>query len=145
MVWSCSCLPGRRPRSKRYPSIPQGPAPAHGPFLLTVENLVQCSSDAPIFSDAVLSRYDVSMNGHFTGTLYEKLGSIGNLAFPASGTIVLNPDCSYASRLYRNICGTPVTIDTRSGYFDQGEKLYWLQASHGGTQYSFEQGQRVGW
>lgn len=121
-----------------------GPETAHGSYLLPVENLVQFSSDVPIFSDAVLLRYDVSLNGDFTGTLYEKLGPTGNLVFPASGTIIVNPDCSYSSRLYLNIFGTPVTIDTRGVYFDQGKKLYGLQVSAGGTKYSFGQGQRVG-
>lgn len=121
-----------------------GPETAHGSFLLPVENLVQFSSGAPIFSDAVLLRYDVSMNGDFTGTLYEKLGPTGNLVFPASGTIAVNPDCSYASNLYLNVFGTPVTIATRGVLFDQGKKLYGLQVSSGGTQYSFGQGQRIG-
>jgi hypothetical protein len=121
-----------------------GPETAHGSFLLPVENLVQFSSDVPLFSDAVLLRYDVSMNGDFTGTLYEKLGPTGNLVFPVSGTINVNSDCSYASSLYLNVFGTPVTIATRGIFFDQGKKLYGLQVSSGGTQYSFGQGVRIG-
>jgi hypothetical protein len=121
-----------------------GPQTANGSYLQPVENLTQFSSDVPIFSGAVLLHYNVSISGDFTGTLYEKLGPTGNLVFPFSGTIVVNPDCSYASSIYVNVYGTPVTIATRGLFFDQGKKLYGLQVSSGGTQYSFGQGVRVG-
>ena len=120
-----------------------GPQTATGSYLMSVENMVQFGTSRPIFSDVLLLRYDVSSNGDYTGTLYEKLGPNGNIVLPASGTITVNPDCSYESTLNLTIQGVPVTIGTRGVYFDQGKKLYGLQVSTGGTQFSFGQGERI--
>jgi hypothetical protein len=119
-----------------------GPQTASGSYVQQVENLVRFGSN-PIFSDVLLLRSDVSMNGEFTGTLYEKLGPGGNIVLPATGTITVNPDCSYASNLNLTIQGVPVTIAIRGVFFDQGKKFYGLQVSTGGTQYSFGQGERI--
>jgi hypothetical protein len=120
-----------------------GPQTAHGIYLMPVENLVQFGPN-PIFSDALLLRFDISMNGDYTGTLYEKLGPTGNIMLPISGTFTVNPDCSYASNLDLAIQGVPVTIATRGVFFDGGKKLYGLQVSSGGTQFSFGHGERIG-
>lgn len=120
-----------------------GPQTATGSYVMSVENMVQFTPKAPIFSDVLLLRTDVSRSGDYTGMLYEKLGDVGNIILPVSGTITVNPDCSYASVLNVTIQDTPVTIGTRGVYFDQGKKFYGLQVSTGGTQFSFGQGERI--
>lgn len=119
-----------------------GPQTAAGSYVQSVENLVQFGAN-PIFSDALLMRTDVSMSGDYTGTLYEKLGPGGNIMLPVSGTITVNPDCSYESTLNLSIQGTPVSIGIRGVYFDEGKGFYGLQMSTGGTLFSFGQGERI--
>lgn len=122
-----------------------GPQTAHGTYVMSVENLVWFDTPYPIFSDAVLLRLDVSMTGDFTGMMYEKLGPSGGIELPASGTITVNPDCSFASTLNVTIHGEPVAIPIRGVFFDQGKKMYGLNMNQNptGTLYSFGQGQRI--
>jgi len=125
-----------------------GPQTAKGRYVWAVENLVQFTPDAPIFSDALLLSMDVSMSGDYSGMLYEKLGPTGNIVLPASGKITVNPDCSYAATLNLTIQSVPVSIPIRGVFFEQGKKLYGLavdtaQADTGGTYFSFGQGQRT--
>ncbi len=123
-----------------------GPQTAHGTYVWAVENLVWFDTPYPIFSDVVLLRTDIAMSGDFTGMMYEKLGPSGGIELPASGTITVNPDCSFASTLNLNIHGVPVAIPIRGVFFDQGKKLYGLNMNQDstGTLYSFGQGQRIG-
>jgi hypothetical protein len=114
---------------------------------IPVENLVKFGPTVPIFSDVLLMRLDVAMNGDFTGQIFEKLGPLGppgGVLPPASGTITVNADCSYAASLHLTVQGSPITIGIRGVFYDQGKKLYGLQVSSGGTQYSFGEGQRIG-
>lgn len=125
-----------------------GAQTAKGTYVWAVENLVQFTPDAPIFSDALLLTMDVSMTGDYTGMLYEKLGPTGNIVLPTSGTIIVNPNCSYAATLNLTIQNVPVSIPIRGVFFEQGKKLYGLavdpaQADTGGTEFSFGQGQRT--
>ena len=118
-----------------------GPQTATGSYLQSVENMVQFTPVLPIFSDVLLLRTDVAMNGDYTGMLYEKLGPSGDIVLPVSGTITVNPDCSYEATLKIEAIGANVGI--RGVYFDQGKKLYGLQVSTGGTLFSIGQGERI--
>lgn len=134
---------GHRLSTPGQPLNTCGPQTAAGSYLSSVENFVQFDAEIPIFSDVLLGRTEVAMNGDYSGTLYEKLGPGGGIKLPVSGTIKVNPDCSYQSTLNVTIQGTAVTIETRGVYFDQGKKSYGLQVSTGGTQFSFGQGERI--
>jgi hypothetical protein len=122
-----------------------GPQTANGTYLMTVENLVQFPSQ-PLFSDAVLLRLDIAINGDYTGMLYEKFGPKGGIELPVYGTMIVNPDCSYASDMYFTVNGNPTMAPLRGVFFDQGKKLYGLNVNDRpvGTQYSFGEGQRIG-
>jgi hypothetical protein len=121
-----------------------GPQTAHGSYVLAAENLVKFGLN-PIFADAILLRFSVSMNGDFDGVMYEKLGPTGNIEVPASGTTTVNPDCTFSMKLDLVIQGKTVTAPVRGVFFDQGKMFYGLNMnSSGGTQYSVGQGQRIG-
>lgn len=120
-----------------------GPHTAKGSYLMAVENMIQFNPTPPIVSDVLLLRYDVSMNGDYTGTLYENLGGNGDIVLPTSGTIKVNPDCSYESTLNFKIGTEDVSIDTRGVYFDEGKKFYGLAVTSGGIQFSFGEGVRT--
>jgi hypothetical protein len=122
-----------------------GPQTSNGTYLLTVENLVNFPT-TPIFSDALLLRLDISMNGDYTGMLYEKFGPTGGIELPVWGTMMVNPDCSYASDLQFTLNGVLKTAPMRGVFFDQGKKLYGLNVNRRavGAQYSFGEGQRIG-
>lgn len=141
---------GHRIRRSDEPLTTCGRQTARGSYLWSVENLVKFGPSAPIFSDVLLMRLDVAMNGDFTGQIFEKLGPLGppgGVLPPATGTISVNPDCSFEMSLHLTVQGNPVTIPIRGVFYDQGKKLYGLQVSggggSGGTQYSFGEGQRI--
>ncbi len=123
-----------------------GPQTAHGTYVMSIENLVWFSENLPLFADVVLLRIDISMTGDFTGVMYEKLGPSGGIELPASGTMTVNPDCSFTGNLDLVIHGNPVTAPLRGVFFDQGKKLYGLNMNQNptGTLYSFGQGERIG-
>lgn len=123
---------------------PCGPQTARGAYLMSAENLVKMGPN-PVFADTALLRFDVSMGGELTGTLYEKLGPTGNIELPLSGTVAVAPDCSFAATINVTILGVPKTIPLRGVFFDQGKKLYGLNVASGpgGTQWSFGEGQRI--
>jgi len=127
-----------------------GPQTANGSFLMTVENLVRMPADQnhsdAIYSDALLLRLDVSMSGNYTGTLYEKMGPEGNIVLPVWGTMIVSPDCSYATDLmiqFENgvISASPI----RGVFFEQGKKMFGLNMRNlpWGTQYSYGEGVRI--
>ncbi len=120
-----------------------GPQTAAGSYVVSVENMVQFSASAPIFSDVLLLRYDVSKSGDYEGTLYEKLGPAGNIVLPASGTIKVNPDCSLESTLNITILNKPATISSRGVAFDQGKRFYAIVVSSGGVKFSLIEGKRI--
>lgn len=123
-----------------------GPQTAHGTYVMSAENLVWFTETYPIFADAVLARLDISMTGDFTGIFYEKLGPSGGIELPASGTMTVNSDCSFASTLNLTIHGVPVAVPLRGVFFEDGKKLYLLNMNQSptGTLYSFGQGLRIG-
>ncbi len=136
---------GHRISKPNEPPNTCGPQTAQGTYVMSVENLVQFEAGKPIFADAVLLYFNVSMTGEYTGKLYEKLGPLGGIELPATGTITVNPDCSFASTLNLTINGAPVTVPIRGVFFDNGKKLYGLNMNTDttGTLYSFGEGQRV--
>jgi hypothetical protein len=121
-----------------------GPQTARGAYLLAADNMVRLGSN-PLFTDAVLIRYDVSMTGDLTGTLYEKLGTTGHIALPVWGKISVDPDCSFAATFSFTLQGTTRTVPMRGVFFDEGKNLFGLNVNvgAGGTQYSFGRGQRI--
>jgi hypothetical protein len=124
-----------------------GPQTANGSYLFAVENLVRFDTPYPIFSDALLMRMDVSMNGDYTGKLYEKLGPKGNIVLPISGTLTVNPDCSFATGLIIDFGGgVTATAPVRGVLFDQGNRAFGLNMNTSpiGTQFSYGEGVRIG-
>ena len=121
-----------------------GPLTAKGTYLLSTENMVRFGLN-PIFADAALLRFDVSMQGELAGTMFEKLGPTGDIQLPLSGTITVEPDCSFAASVHVTINGVTKLISLRGVFFDQGKRLFGLQVGSGpgGTQWSFGQGQRI--
>ncbi len=115
------------------------PQTKEGRWLVTAENLVQFPTQ-PMFSDVVLLTYDVSTTGDYTGTLYEKLGTIGDIVLPATGTTHVNPDCSFTGELYLTVYGKPTTGPIRGVFFDQGKKFYALNMN---PAFSFAVGERI--
>ena len=124
-----------------------GPQTANGSYLIAVENLVRFGPTNPIFSDALLLRLDISMNGDYTGKLYEKMGPTGNIVLPVSGRMDVNPDCSYATDLMIDFGnGVIAASPTRGVFFDHGKKLVGLNMNDRpvGTQFSYAEGERIG-
>lgn len=122
-----------------------GPQTSNGSYLMAVENLVRFGDTAPIFSDAVLLRLDVSMSGDYTGMLYEKLGPTGNIMLPVSGTLNVEPDCSYATDLVIDFGNRTATAPVRGVFFDQGKRFFGLNMNDRplGTQFSHGEGVRL--
>jgi hypothetical protein len=123
---------------------PCGPQTARGGYVVSAENLVRSGTN-PIFADAVLLRFDVTMAGDLTGMLYEKLGPTGNIELPMTGTITVAPDCSFSAALGVMLHGVLKTIPLRGVFFDQGKQLFALHVGSGpgGTQWGFATGLRV--
>jgi hypothetical protein len=130
---------GHRINEPGEPPNTCGPQTAKGRYVMTAENLVQFPT-WPIYSDAVLAIYDVSMTGDSTGTLYEKLGPYGAIVLPLTGKIDVNPDCSFTGELYLTIGGKPTTGPIRGVFFDQGKKFFALNMN---PAFSFALGERI--
>lgn len=116
-----------------------GPQTVHGTYLVTAENIIAVNPTTAFF-DTILFRLNISLNGDYTGMLYEKLGPI-SVELPVSGTFTVNPDCSYSWNL--NVQGIPGTIGVRGVFFNEGKELYGLAMDPEGIKYSFAQGKRV--
>jgi len=127
-----------------------GPQTAQGSYLTSVENIVEFNAPTPpAFADVLLLRTDVSMAGDYTGTMYEKLGPDGGIQLPVSGTITVNPDCSFTNTL--NIPALGASIVGKGVYFNEGKEYYMmpllnpdLPADQQGIKYSFARGTRIG-
>jgi hypothetical protein len=126
-----------------------GPQTAKGTYVAVAENLVHpvWLGPNPVYSDTLLMRFDVSMSGEFTGTLFEKLGPKGDIESPIWGTMTVHADCSFEATLNLIVHGTPATAPLRGVFFDQGQQYYVMgvrvSPGLGGIQYSFGQGQRT--
>ena len=125
-----------------------GPQTSNGTYLMTAENILPVPDlpGSPLFENAMLLHLQVSMTGDFTGMLYEKLGPVGNIEVPISGTIAVNPDCSFSQTLNFEVHGVPRAVFIRGVYFNEGKELYALGIDDlgMGIKFSFARGQRIG-
>jgi len=114
-----------------------GPQTAQGKWLTTTENIVWWTGDTA-WADTLFLLEDVSETGHFTGTLYEKLGDYGDIQHPIWGAIKVNPDCSFTENLNIKDIGTVVG---KGVYFNRGKEAYVMAV---GLSYSFGHSERIG-
>jgi len=101
-------------------------------------------------ADTFLLRMDVSMDGDYTGLLYEKYGAVSIDGLPVSGTFTVNPDCSFAATLDVNP-SEEGAIEDRVVFVNEGKEFYRLgilnpsrPANDKGIKYSLCQGPRIG-
>ena len=114
-----------------------GAQTAQGSWLTSVEQIIPWSWPTA-WADAALVRQDVSETGHFTGTLYEKLGDLSNIEHPVWGMIKVHPDCSFSETL---IGPDPVGTNIIKGaYFNEGRESYGMVM---GLSYSFGHSERI--
>jgi hypothetical protein len=132
---------GRRIRKSDEPMNSCGPQTAQGTYLVSAENIVTPASDLG-FADAVLLNIHVSKTGTYTGALYEKYGPY-TVELPASGSVQVQPDCSFSSTLDIVIEGVPVTVDLSGVYFEPGKKYYGMLTNEGFA-HGFVEGIRTG-
>jgi hypothetical protein len=99
-------------------------------------------------ADTLLMLMDVSMDGDFTGKLYEKYGAASIDGLPIFGTVAVNPDRSSATLI--NISGKG-KLEMRGVYFNEGKEYYGMavgdptvETGKQVIQYSFCQGTRIG-
>jgi len=137
---------GHRIKKSAEPPHSCGPQTARGTYVETVENIVNLGPavfNVTGFSDALFIRENIGMNGHYTGTLFEKLGPVSVDKLPVHGEFVVNPDCSFHGTLKFTIETGPVTLVVKGVFFDEGNEFYGL-AIDPGVPYSFAQGKRIG-
>ena len=132
---------GHRMRKPGEPIVTCGPQTVHGTYLFTYENIIAVDPTTAFF-DNVLLRLNISMDGNFTGMLYEKLGPIEGIELPVWGAITINPDCSTSQLLNVVIQGNPATVSIRGIFFNQGKEFYGLAVDQE-IPYSFTQGTRI--
>jgi len=141
---------GRRISNSSAPVRSCGPHTAHGTYLLSAENIVEVSFDPAVAAaDNLFIRQDISMNGDWTGRLYEKLGPV-SVNTPALGTFAVNPDCSFNSTL-RVPEFFPNAIVIKGVLFNEGKEYYALAIEdlslppdQQGIKFSFAYGKRIG-
>ena len=124
--------------SKRVHSC--GQHTAHGTYLLTAENLVAAEPHTAV-ADTLFIREDVSLTGDYTGTLYEKIGTVP-VETPALGTITVNPDCSFTGTLKVPEFFSGAIV-MKGVFFNEGKEYYALAIDEG-IPYSFAYGKRIG-
>ena len=142
---------GHRISKGRAPVSFCGPQTAHGSYLMTCENIMRSAVyPSKAVADTLLLRMDVSMDGNYTGLLYEQYGAVSIDALPVSGTFTVNPDCSFAATLDVNPDKEGV-VEERGVFFNEGKDFYGmailstsLPANDQGIKYSFCQGTRIG-
>lgn len=132
---------GQRIRKHTDPVATCGPQTIRGTYLFAVENVIAADPTTAFF-DNVLLHLNVSMDGNFTGMLYEKLGPIENIELPVWGTVTIDPDCSASQLLNVEIQGVPVTVSIRGFYFNEGKQFYGM-AMDQEIPYSFSEGRRI--
>lgn len=122
-----------------------GPQSAQGRYLVTAENIIDVDPKTA-FTDTVLLVEDVTMDGDYAGTLYEKLGPIGPIQLPINGKVTVNPDCSMTSSL--NVEGIAGPIMVKGVFYNEGKDYYGMAIIDLGNNspfmYSFLQGKRIG-
>ena len=65
------------------------------------------------------------------------------MELPASGSVYVNPDCSFSSTLDIVIDGVPATVDIGGVYFEPGKKYYGMITNEGFA-HGFVEGIRTG-
>ncbi len=128
-----------------------GPQTAHGSYLMSCENVMRSAYyPTKAVADTFLLRMDVSMDGNYTGLLYEKYGAVSIDGLPVSGTFTVNPDCSFEATLDVNP-DEEGAIEERGVFFDEGKEFYSMgiknpsrPANDQGIKFSFCQGTRIG-
>jgi hypothetical protein len=128
-----------------------GPQTAHGMYLMTCENILRTGPypDKAV-ADTLLLTMDVSMQGEYTGLLYERFGMTFVDERPVSGTTTVHPDCTLATTLHiQDVSGEPVQL--RGVYFSEGKEFYAMgipdpsePVEEQGFKYSFCHGTRIG-
>jgi len=116
-----------------------GQQTAQGKWLTTSENIVWWTGDTA-WADTIFLRQNVSETGHFTGTLYEKLGDFGDIQHPIWGTIKVRPDCSFTQWLNIQSITGGVPLVVKGVYFNEGKEAYGMAI---GIPYSFAYGERM--
>ncbi len=125
-----------------------GPHTAHGTYLVNAENIIATDPKTAV-ADSLFIREDVSMNGAYTGTLYEKIGPV-SVETAALGTYTVNPDCSFTSTLrVPEFFPDPIVI--KGVFFNEGKEYYALAIDdpalpleQQGIKFSFIYGKRIG-
>jgi hypothetical protein len=128
-----------------------GPQTAHGSYLMTCENIMRSAVyPTKAVADTFLLHMDISMDGDYTGRLYEKYGAVSVDGLPVSGTVTVNPDCSFAATLVIKPDGIS-SIEERGVFFNEGKDFYSMgilnpsrPANDQNIRYSFCQGTRIG-
>ena len=131
---------GKRISKSSRPVHSCGPHTAHGTYLLTAENIV--NTEQGNVADALFIREDISRNGDYTGTLYEKLGTLSVDGLPITGKYNVSPDCSFTNVMVVVIQGVPVTVTINGVFYNEGHNFY-AMAMDLEVPYSFVQGQRI--
>ncbi|HEX9119339.1 MAG TPA: hypothetical protein VF840_02255 [Terriglobales bacterium] len=140
---------GHRISKGRAPVNFCGPHTAHGRYLLTCENILRSGLYPKMgVADTFLLRSDISMEGDYTGVLYEKFG-MKSIELPVYGTMTVNPDCSLTDTL--NIPDISSTVILKGAFFNEGKEYYAMGIlnpnrlpAEQDIKYSFCQGTRIG-
>ncbi len=121
---------------------------AHGAYVLSAENIIALDPTLAV-ADTLLIRQDVSHNGDYTGTLYEKIGPKA-VQTQVLGTIKVNPDCSFTSTLEIPEFFPGVVLVGKGVFFNEGKEYYVLTLDDPtlppdlqGIKFSFGYGQRA--
>jgi hypothetical protein len=131
----------RRISKSNRPVHSCGPWTARGTYLLTAENIV--NTEQGNVADALFIREQVSWNGDYTGTLYEKLGPLSVDGLGVTGKYDVNMDCSFRNVMVVAIQGVSVTVTMKGVFYNQGHDFYAL-AMDLEVPYSFIEGKRIG-
>ena len=110
---------------------------AKGTWLTSCENILWWTGPTA-WADTLFLREDVLESGHFTGTLYEKLGDYGDITHPIWGKITVNHDCSFTENLNIKDIGAALA---KGAYFNEGKEAYAMAV---GVEYSFCHIERTG-
>ena len=140
---------GQRISKEPAPVHSCGPQTSHDSYLMTCENILKSVVPPMAVADTFLLRMDVSMEGDYTGLLYEKYGKVSINGLPVFGTLDVNPNCSYTGTV--NLPGSSSPVVLMGIFFNQGKEYYAMgisnpaiPASEQVIKFSFCQGIRIG-
>ena len=116
---------GRRISRSVKPFDSCGPQTSHGVYVLVCEGYYPLDQTTG-FAEAAMFRFDIGLNGDYTGTLVGKIGPLF-FEFPSvNGTITVNPDCSASGTLRTPWVAPDATNHARGVFFDEGKEFYWM-------------------